>query len=404
MKVRGIRLLPYALPLCEVLETAHGPIRERRGWLVEFESEAGLRGWGDAAPLPGFGMESEAQCVKALLALGADWLAADASKQALPRALASMKGGGAVAETPAACFALETGFRDLLARHENSPFRSRLAREVANGAPGGGIAVREDGAAGVEDGGVGDHANSRVAVSGLVSGAGIPALCESARGLARRGFESFKLKLGARDWREDLARVRALRGAVGPDARLRVDANGAWSRGRAAAMLLALSELRIEFIEQPVAAEDLEGLAQLRAAGEVAIAADEAASDRAGALAVIESRAADLLILKPAALGGLGGAAEIAGLAARAGIPVVLTSLLDSVFGTLAVAQLAAALPGERPADGLATGALFEFDLAPQPRIRDGQLELPSGPGLGIVPDPARLARARAGDPIEIEP
>ena len=115
------------------------------------------------------------------------------------------------------------------------------------------------------------------------------------------------------------------------------------------------------------------------------------------------TRAADLLVVKLAAVGGLRAARRIASLAAEAGVGVVVTSGLDSAVGVTAALQLSASLDGALPACGLATGNLLRDDLADPPQPQRGVLALPRGPGLGISPDPNRLARCAVGPPKVLE-
>jgi L-alanine-DL-glutamate epimerase-like enolase superfamily enzyme len=117
---------------------------------------------------------------------------------------------------------------------------------------------------------------------------------------------------------------------------------------------------------------------------------------------VLAADAADFVVLKPAALGGLRAALALADRAAAAGVGFFVTGMLDSVFGVGAALHLAAALPADTPAHGLATSSLFEFDLAPPPPVEAGQLRVPEGPGWGIEPDADAIARASRGDAVVI--
>ena len=214
---------------------------------------------------------------------------------------------------------------------------------------------------------------------------------------------SLKLKLGRRSWSEDLDRVRALRDLCGPDVKIRLDASGSWSREQAERRLADLEAFHIDFLEQPLPAADLEGMAALRLRAQgvgIALAADESIVRPEDAQRLIESSAADLLILKPAALGGLDVAWRLAVRADAAGLSSVVTSLLDSVWGCVAALHLACALPGPRPADGLATGSLFVRDLAEGLRPRAGRLERPAGTGFGVRPD-ASVPVEAANGPVQ---
>ncbi len=117
---------------------------------------------------------------------------------------------------------------------------------------------------------------------------------------------------------------------------------------------------------------------------------------------IIEEGAADVLVLKPAALGGLASAAELARAGCEAGLDCVVTSLIDSAWGRAAALALACSLPGSRPADGLATGSLLAFDLALSAVPTEGRLMRSEGMGFGLEHDAAALERAGGDGVIEV--
>jgi L-alanine-DL-glutamate epimerase-like enolase superfamily enzyme len=189
-------------------------------------------------------------------------------------------------------------------------------------------------------------------------------------------------------------RVAAVRDAAGYGARLRLDANGAWSVDQAIRTLGALADHDIELVEQPVASADIEALRQVRAASVIPVAADEAVESLATARSVIAAGAADLLVLKPMRLGGLRPTLAVAALAAEAGVRSIVTTTIDTGIGTAAALQAAASLPAGTPACGLATAALLESDLLATPLpVERGVMTLPAGPGLGVSLSAAALGR-----------
>ena len=193
---------------------------------------------------------------------------------------------------------------------------------------------------------------------------------------------------------DEVERIAAVRAAIGPAVWLRLDANEGWGVERAIAVLRACAALDLELVEQPVPADDLAGLAAVRRAVEVPIAADEAVRDEASALALLAADAADLLIVKPTIVGGLRAGLRIAAAAAAAGRGAIVTSALEAGVGVAAALQLAASLGPADRAHGLATGALLAGDLLARPlAIVDGRLALPSAAGLGVELDRAALAR-----------
>ncbi|WP_233213196.1 o-succinylbenzoate synthase [Mycobacterium sp. ITM-2016-00316] len=175
---------------------------------------------------------------------------------------------------------------------------------------------------------------------------------------------------------EDVARVEAVRAAV---PKVRVDANGGWSVAEAVAAAGALGEL--EYLEQPCAT--VEELAELRRQIDIPIAADESIRKAADPFRVVALGAADIAVVKVAPLGGVH---PLLSIAARIGIPVVVSSALDSAVGMSRGLLAAACLPELPYACGLGTGGLFVEDVTDAVAPVAG--ELPVGP---VMPDPARL-------------
>ena len=159
---------------------------------------------------------------------------------------------------------------------------------------------------------------------------------------AEDGFTTFKLKLGAGD---DVGQVRAVREAVGPEARIRVDANGAWDVETAKRTLAELEPLDVELAEQPVAT--LEEAVEVAAATSIPIAADESVESRADAERALAMGACGLAGVKLSKVGGPEEAIEIAEV-----LPSYLSSALDGPVGIAAAAQVAQTLREAGGADG----------------------------------------------------
>jgi O-succinylbenzoate synthase len=160
---------------------------------------------------------------------------------------------------------------------------------------------------------------------------------------------------------EDLARVEAVRDALGPEGRIRVDANGAWDVEAAVVAVRALDRAAggLEYVEQPCAA--VEDLARVRRRVAVPIAADESIRRAADPYLVRDLEAADIAILKVQPLGGVRACLRIA---EDIGMPVVVSSALETSLGLAAGVALAAALPSLEHACGLATRSLLTGDVA----------------------------------------
>ena len=166
---------------------------------------------------------------------------------------------------------------------------------------------------------------------------------------------------------DDVARVKAARAFLGPEGRIRVDANGGWNVDQAEHAAHALAGFDLEYLEQPCATVD--ELVELRERlhdWQLPIAADESVRKADDPLAVARAGAADLLVIKAQPLGGIHRALE---LVAEAGLPVVVSSALETSVGISMGAALAAAIPELNYDCGLATVGLFEYDVAAEPLV-----------------------------------
>lgn len=188
---------------------------------------------------------------------------------------------------------------------------------------------------------------------------------------------------------DDLARLEAVREALGPDGKLRVDANAAWDVPTAEKRIRHMAVYGLEYVEQPVAT--IEEMRRLRREVDVPLAADELIRRLPDPLVVAEQEAADVVVLKVQPLGGPRRALEVA---QRCGLPVVVSSALETSVGMAAGVAVAAALPDLPYACGLGTVSLLASDVVADPlEPCDGYVEV-----RRPVPDPAALERLRPDD------
>jgi len=375
VKIARARVYPIALPLRAPLATAHETIEVRRGALLVLECDDGRVGLGEATPIAGFGLESH-QAARAILpALAGLALGCDPREPAALRSRAAALGAFA----PCARGALDSALLDLEAQAQGIPVAELLARRC-------GRAMRDT-----------------VSVSALLRGRTLDELVESARVARDAGFTCAKLKLGAGPFERELERVAAARESLGSGILLRLDANGIFpDAARALEALERLAPFAIELVEQPVPAAALAALASLRDRSPIRIAADESAVDPDSLERVLRLRAADVIVLKPSALGGATDALAAAARARSAGLAAFATTLLDGAVARAAALAVAAALPEPLLACGLATGDLLARDLADVPVVVRGEVALSRTPGLGVVLDDARLASCSDGVPLEV--
>ncbi|MFI7061808.1 o-succinylbenzoate synthase [Kribbella sp. NPDC050124] len=200
------------------------------------------------------------------------------------------------------------------------------------------------------------------------------------------GTAKVKVAEPGQSLKDDLERVEAVRDAIG-DGQVRVDANGLWSVDEAVRALRELGRFELEYVEQPCAR--VEDLAAVRRRTEVPVAADESIRRAEDPLLVKKLDAADIAVLKVQPIGGVRACLDIA---EQIGLPVVVSSALETSVGIAAGVALAAALPELPYACGLATVSMFTSEVVAEPLLPvNGFL-----PVRRVQPDPVLLDAARA--------
>ncbi len=202
---------------------------------------------------------------------------------------------------------------------------------------------------------------------------------------ASEGFDVLKLKVGL-DAGTDVARVQAVRAAVGPDVAIRVDANQGWTPRQAITTIRALEDCGadVEFVEQPVAADDLEGLAVVTAAVDTPVMADESCFGLRQLSTIVERHAVDLVNVKLAKCGGLRIARAMLDLAAAHGVGTIVGSMMEGPVGVGAAASLVAAHPTTLTSDLDAAWWVATSPVIGGLSYDAGVVVLPDAPGLGI--------------------
>ncbi len=348
----AVEIQERRLGLVTPLRTGAGELVERVILLFRVIGPDGVEGVGESAPLAWAGTED-----------------LPASRRALEQARVALLGGQApdLRSAPAAAAAVDLALLDLESRRAGLALCHHLAPEAA----------------------------TSVAVNELLGSSSIDALLARAVKAVEAGFQTLKLKVGARGpgFERSLSgcveRVAALRDAVGPLIQIRLDANGAWTMEEAVVALDRFSRYEIELIEQPLPAspDDLEQLAQLRASSEIPIAADESATDLDRVGALIDAGAVDAVVLKPMRIGGVHPTLLCARRAQAAGMPAIVTSFLGSAVERAAGLHLAAAIDPGNPkplAHGLATASWLTTDVAVGQIVSHGRMA-PTGPGHGVT-------------------
>jgi L-alanine-DL-glutamate epimerase-like enolase superfamily enzyme len=340
-----LELQRRTLTLRSPMSASYGELRERELVSISLTGADGVSGYGEAAPLElydGVGVER----VEHALAGYRDALAGSAEENGAQIVEACR----AVDDLPAALAAVDLALWDRAGRRAGKPVAALLT----------------------------DVPASEVRVNATITALDRAGAAEQAAQAVREGFTCLKLKVGIGD---DAGRVAAVRAAAGPEAALRLDANGAWSVEQAVSAIEALSPAGLELVEEP--AHGLAAVRQVRERVAVRVAIDETAGE-AGALG---AGVADAVCLKISRCGGIGGLLAAASLVRASGAEVYLASTLDGPLGVAAALHAAAALAsrGPLPPCGLATLGLFEGLADPLP-VRRGVIVLPASPGLGVEP------------------
>lgn len=231
----------------------------------------------------------------------------------------------------------------------------------------------------------------QVEVAAYLFGTDAQALHQSAQRFMDQGYRSFKVKIGMTA-ASDLSNVEAVRGAVG-DLHLRADVNGAWTPGTARRMLDKLKAFDLQYIEQPLELDDLQGHAELRRMQPIPVALDESAYTLADVGNIVRSSAADVILLDPHEIGGLWQTIKAAAIAESVGIPVTLHSGGELGFSQAAYVHLAASIPNMTIAIDSERAYLSDDVVVAQPPLIDGSFAVPNEPGLGVAPDFAKIER-----------
>ncbi|MGH2903382.1 MAG: mandelate racemase/muconate lactonizing enzyme family protein [Solirubrobacteraceae bacterium] len=333
------------LRLASPLVTSYGKVTGREILSVSLTDADGLSGYGEAAPLPDYDGVSVERVERALAAY-APVLEGSEGHNGAQLIDACRR----VEDLPEAFAAIDMALWDHAGRRAGRPVAALLTDSPAPAVP----------------------VNATLSALDRAGAAG-----EAAAAVAA-GFACLKVKVGVGD---DAGRVAAVRAAAGPEADLRLDANGAWSVEQAVRTIELLSPAGLELVEEPT--HGLEAVREVRERVAVRVAIDETAAEH-GALG---AGVADAVCLKISRCGGISGLIAAAALVRASGAEVYVASTLDGPLGVAAALHAAAALAsrGAVPACGLATLGLFEGIENALP-AKDGRIALPTAAGLGVEP------------------
>ncbi|MCS6806827.1 MAG: enolase C-terminal domain-like protein [Acidobacteriota bacterium] len=371
MKIIEVRAIPVSIAVKPemMIISAGGEHRVSRYALVAIHTDAEITGWGEAAVMPAWSGETQ----RGACALIEDEFASKLLHRD-PFDLESL-----MAELDRVCegnlftkSAIEMALLDIIGKALKVPLYRLLG---------------------------GRCRDAKLPIKFTIGAVAADQAAALASRMVRCGFRAIKVKVGL-DTQQDLARVKAVREAIGSDVMLTVDANGGWSVKEAIHMIRELEPYRVALVEQPVDRCDLVSMAEVRKAVAIPIMADEAVFTEREALEVIRLGAADVISIYPGKNGGILKARSICKMAEAAGLACHIGSNLEWDLGASAMCHLAvstAAIASEKfPGDIIGPLYHVERPVKNPLRIENGFAEVGDGPGLGIDVAEDKLAELRA--------
>jgi L-Ala-D/L-Glu epimerase len=369
MKITDIHWETYRLPFLHNFYTAHGVLDTREGVIVQVATSDGVTGVGEIAPLPTFNGGSLTDACLLLTELDGHLY-----HRTLYEALELLSAEKVSAKNASTLCGLEIAIFDVLGKTMHCSVSTLLSPSEFT-------------------------PRTTVPVNAVISARATILAAETALNAKQNGFSCVKLKVGlGLSTSEEVERIAMVRDAIGPTMHLRLDANEAWQLDKAIAILSQCVPYNIQYIEQPMKAQDLVGMQALRQEIPIPIAADESVHDLESVYLILDNEVADILIIKPQLAGGLRIAQQMIRAASERGVGCVITSTIEAGIGLAAELHLAAVSPQVTLECGLATLPLLADDLLTEELIvRDGFLAVPTGTGLGVELDQQALDRYRVG-------
>ena len=354
MKITDVEAIPIRLPLARPNITAMGVVTESRKVIVKIITDDGISGFGEASSFPAYGGGTADAVIGAMAIYRSHLIGADPYDHSkIAKQLEEM-----IAEEWLARAAINVALHDIVGKSLNQPIYNLYGGKVRDS----------------------------VDVFLIVAGESPEEVADNARQAMANGFGVVKVKAGFEAIEATIAKIEAIRRAVGSGLEITVDANQAWEVKEAIANIRRMEPFNLQSVEQPVAARDFEGMATVTGAVDVRIIADESVWDIKDALHLIKVRGADVLSVRVSKAGGISNARSIMEAAHSAGMPCILGSMLEMDLGISAALQLAASVNCKLYASALSHYQMYDASLLEQPlRQKGATLYIPTGPGLGVT-------------------
>ena len=361
MKIKKVEIFSFDVPLVEPFRISIGTMYAANDVLVRITTDSGLYGIGEACPFPPITGETQDSNIAAARAIREILLDKD------PLNIEGLIDGigNIVHANPSAVAAFDMALYDLMGKVAGLPLYKLL----------------------------GGYRSSFE--TDLTTGLNTPEkMAASVKESLALGYRQIKIKVGE-DPDLDLRRVQAVRQAIGPEVKLRIDANQGWSVSQAISALKRMESYQVEFCEQPVKDSDIYGLRQVRTQSPVPIMADESLFGPADAIKLIKEEACDYFNIKLMKAGGILNSLKIAHVAAAANIKCMVGCMLETRLGLTAAAHLVASQKNIIFAD-LDGNSEHKVDpIIDGIRVDKGVIYLPEKPGLGCEVDPAFLKKMK---------
>jgi len=362
MNIKLVEPIAMSIPLLKPIKMAGVELRSADNVLVRIETEDGVVGWGEAASAPSMTGETVESMMAAVRYL--EPYVKSAALEDVREILRRMD--RALYGNHAAKSAIEIGLHDALGKAQGKPIFDLL----------------------------GGQRRQRVPMLRMIASSDIDTDVAEAKRSKQEGYVAFKVKVGTGDPLVDAQRTRRVCEAIRNDVLISADANQGWRVDEAVRFVQALEGAGLDFFEQPVMGDDLEGMARVAAASSIAIGCDEGVHSLEDLRRHHELRAASGASLKTIKLGGVRAVCEAAALCEELGMKINLAGkMAESGIATAAVLHLAAAVPSLEWGVSPTSPYLTEDVLTRPLEFSAGHAVVPNGPGLGVEVDEKRVRR-----------
>lgn len=338
MNIQRIESHPYKLNFIHPFITAKGLYEHRNGFIIKIYSDSYI-GLGEVSPLKNFHKESLQECYYALEAINQTLSGVKGINQSELFQIFKLH----AESMPSLLFGLETAVLDILSQESDLPMSKYINKKSKS-------TLKLNGVHGVHN---------------------------------EKQFEVIKVKLGHNNIYDDIEMLDKLTTEYSKNVKFRIDVNEQLDLVKAIRFCKSIEKFNIDYIEQPLPADHLEDLYELRMHTSIKIALDESITNYESAYKIIENQSADIFVIKPMLVGGYADTNKIIEMARSEEVDCVITNMLDGAINRMGCIHLALSNNIYREC-GLSMDRLFRRDLAITPKIKKGKISILNTPGLGI--------------------